>query len=347
MAIKKLASSSTGKSFYRCRFRLNGQNYSSNFSLRSDAQRWEASIRSDRNSRQAHSPEYGRTLSETIDTYTKSYLQLRPQTKLDRAYQLEWWKNCLGEMKLSDISRQHLQAAFEKLANRKSPSGKNISGATINRYRAALSHVFRTALKWDWIHENPLDRVDRQPEGNGRIKCLSLEEIKRLRMACRESRCTHLELIFLIAICTGMRKGEILGLTFESLDLTRGYIRLLRTKNGSARSIPISDVLHPYLILAKNTGPKNLLFPSPNNFKKPLCINTAYTSAVRRAGLTDYTFHDNRHTAASYMAKNGTSLLLLTEIFGWKTMEMAKRYAYLQPSAGIAAINDMNKEILG
>ena len=109
MAIKKLASSSTGKSFYRCRFRLNGQSYSSNFSLRSDAQRWEASIRSDRKSRQAHSPEYGRTLSEAIDSYTKSYLQLRPQTKLDRAYQLEWWNKCLGEMKLSDISRQHLQ----------------------------------------------------------------------------------------------------------------------------------------------------------------------------------------------------------------------------------------------
>ena len=216
----------------------------------------------------------------------------------------------------------------------------------MNRYRAALGHVLNRSVKWGWINENPMTKVDQFPEPNGRDRCLTSLEIRRLRDACKNSRCEHLETIFLIAVCTGMRKAEILNLTFYDVDLERRYIRVKKTKNGSPRSIPISNSLLPHL-QAIPTGKRNqLLFPSPNDSSRPVCIKTAYSNAVHNAGLRDYTFHDNRHTAASLLSRNGVSLLLLAEIFGWKSLEMAKRYAYLQPSTGVDAINHMNKEIL-
>lgn len=348
MTIKKLVSTSTGKPFYRVRLQVDGKRHSKNFERKTDAILWETSLRSNASkvSVPTQSPLGIQTVADAIVRYIETYLVHRPRTHLDRGYQLDWWKKEIGAIRLSDLDSTDIQQCFTKLGLRRSRSRKPISGATINRYRAALSHVLVKANRWRWIDENPLQQLDKYPEPKGRDKCLTLDEIDRLREACRSSKSIWLELIFLIAICTGMRKAEILGLTYSQLDIHRRYIRLTKTKNGEPRSIPISDALIKHLTKLEHGPNDQLLFPSPTNPLKPICIKGAYSRAVANAGITSYTFHDNRHTAASYMAKNGTSLLLLAEIFGWKSLEMAKRYAYLQPSAGVESINIMNAEIV-
>ena len=90
-----------------------------------------------------------------------------------------------------------------------------------------------------WIIENPCLRVTKFQESKGRDRIVSQEECIRLLEACHQSRNEHLILIVLLAITTGMRQGEILGLTWDCIDFDRQFITLKETKNGRSRNVAL------------------------------------------------------------------------------------------------------------
>ena len=145
-----------------------------------------------------------------------------------------------------------------------------------------------------------------------------------------------------------MRKSEMLNLKWGDVDMERCVIVLHETKNRERRAVPLVGRAY-YLVrdLRKSrSNESDLLFPSSDP-ERPVDIRTAWETAMARAGVKNFRFHDLRHSAASYLAMSGASLPEIAEVLGHKTYQMVKRYAHLseQHTAGVVA--SMNEKIFG
>lgn len=119
------------------------------------------------------------------------------------------------------------------------------------------------------------------------------------------SRNPYLYTIVILALSTGMRKGEILGLRRKDVDPSKKRIILHETKNGERRTIPLLGIafeLMTSLIMAGKSFDESLVFQKENNPNQSICIRTAWVNSVKKARVEDFTFHDLRHSAASYLS---------------------------------------------
>jgi len=198
--------------------------------------------------------------------------------------------------------------------------------ATVNRELTCLKSVFNWAIKNSKVTVNPVREVKMLKENNTRLRYLTKDEAQRLIENCPE----HIKPIVITALLTGMRRGEILGLKWEDVNLTQGIITLKNTKSGRTRHIPISSQLMKVISECRDTSDGVYVFC--NGDGKPYAtINSMFQNIVKRAGLDDFHFHDLRHTAASYMVMSGTDIVTVKEILGHATLEMTMRYAHLSP----------------
>jgi integrase len=215
------------------------------------------------------------------------------------------------------------------------------SSATVVRYMAALSHAFTIAVReWGWLDDSPMRKVSKPKEPRGRIRFLSDDERQRLLDACKASRNPYLHTVVVLALATGARKGELLSLRWPDVDLKRGTLTFHQTKNGERRAVPLTGqalaLMQQHAKVRRLTT--QLVFPNATG-TRPLGIRNAFAAAVQRAGIADFHFHDLRHSAASYLAMSGASLMEIAEILGHKTLAMVKRYAHLSEAhtAGVVA----------
>ena len=169
----------------------------------------------------------------------------------------------------------------------------------MNRLLATLKHMFTKAVEWEMVEEATLKRIGKAKfleENNRRLRYLSKEECQGLIKACD----SHLRPIVITALNTGMRKGEILNLTWDRVDLKHGFILLDQTKNGERREIPINGTLREALSeLSQGTKerPRRIdipyVFYDPSNGKAYKDVKRSFHSACRRAKITDFQFHDH------------------------------------------------------
>ena len=148
------------------------------------------------------------------------------------------------------------------------------------------------------------------------------------------SKMQEVGLIWLIAMATGMRSGEIVNRPVADVFLNKRYIYLPDTKNGTSRKIPLDDFALQLWSLALKIDRKN----SPKVFTvSDGSRDTLFRKARKEAGLehANLTFHDSRHEAASLMAKRIKNALTLCKIFGWK-----------DPKNALIYYNPTNDEIL-
>jgi len=201
------------------------------------------------------------------------------------------------------------------------------SGPTANRSRAMLSKLLSLAVDWGYISSNPVSRVKPYRENPPRIRYLTTEEAERLLTACDSA---WLRLIVTAALLTAARKGELLRLDWSEIDLGRGLVTFLRTKNGGNRTIPLHSTLRQALeSLADREG---AVFRGVNGLRLGRwTVRHAFDRAVKKAGLAPFRFHDCRHAAVSFIVQAGVSLAIVQAIGGWKTVSMVNRYAHLQP----------------
>jgi integrase len=223
-----------------------------------------------------------------------------------------------------------------------------IGPATTLRYLAAHSHVFTVAIKdWEWAEINPVAGVRKPREPRGRVRFLDDEERQRLLEACRSSRSADLY-AFVLALSTGMRRGEIAKLDRRDVDLDRQVITWRETKNGTFRGVPIRgpvfDVLKARAKILRLDSP--LVFPGKDP-RTPVDLTTPWQTARSRAGIKGFRFHDLRHSAASYLAMNGASMLELGSILGHKSTQMTKRYAHLSVDHLASVLERTNERVLG
>lgn len=333
-------------SSYRVQIRLKGARVSATFPTLAEARRWayttEGAIRS-----AAYFPPGAEAarhkLSDLIDRYGRDVLSTKsPSTRRNQAIHLAWWREQLGERPLSEVTPARLAECRDRLAQGRAP-------ATVNRYLAALGAAFRVAVaEWQWLEDNPLRKVRRPPEPSGRVRFLSDEERRRLLAAGQASSNRYLYAIVVLALSTGARKQEVLGLTWPDVDLPRARLLLQLTKNRERRSLPLAGrALEEIQQMAKvRRLDTPLLFPRADG-RRPIDIRHAWARALKEADVKDFRFHDLRHSAASYLAMTGASLAEIAEVLGHKTLAMVKRYAHLSEAHIAGVVARMNAAIFG
>jgi len=201
--------------------------------------------------------------------------------------------------------------------------------ATVNRKMAMLKHLVRKANDWKMVDDGTLRmvrKVKQLKEPPGRLRYLTAVEGQRLLAECKP----YLRPIVTLALNSGMRRGEILKLKWDDVDLRNRFLMARETKNGESRAVPINEAVREALEGTVRRLDSPYVFYNPKG--KPLKeIRHSFGSACRKAGIRDFRFHDLRQTAASIMAMGGVSLLTIGTILGHKTASMTKRYSHLSP----------------
>ena len=346
-----------GKTSYRVKVRLKGfPVQSTTFERLTDAKKWasstESAIKEGRHFKTSEAKRH--TLAELIDRYVKDVLSTKPKNAYNQAQQFDWWKAEIGSYALADVTPALIAQYRDKLAAGSTRQGAKRSPATVNRYLAALSVAFTYAVKeWEWVDDTPMRKVTKLKESRGRVRFLDDDERARLLPACKESSNPYLYPVVVLALSTGMRQGEIMGLTWDVVDLNRGRAILHETKNGERRAVAITGhALEQLKELSKvRRIDSSLLFPSkeitPQKPQKPIDLRAPWLAALKVAELADFHFHDLRHSAASYLAMNGASLAEIAEVLGHKTLQMVKRYAHLSEGHTARVVESMNSKIFG
>ncbi|HSS31326.1 MAG TPA: site-specific integrase [Nitrospiraceae bacterium] len=163
---------------------------------------------------------------------------------------------------------------------------------------------------------------------SGRLRYLSGPAgADRLLAACEDS----LKPIVLTALHTGMRKEELLSLTWDAVDMTHGFIRLKQTKNGTVRALPFNETLWS-LFNGLRTRQDVLWVFHDGEGRWYLDVRHAYERACKGAGLTDFHFHDLRHTFASWLIMRGVALATVSNLLGHTSPTMTLRHVHLSPN---------------
>lgn len=357
MAYIEKRTTKAGKTTYRVQIRLKGrQPETATFDRLTDAKRWatqtEAAIREGRYFHAAAGK--GKTLADAIERYSRDILPNLKDHK-HRAAQLDWWKDKIGATAIKDITpalitecRDELKANPYKIGN----TERQRTDATVNRYVAALSPVMAAAARdWGWITDNPCLKVRRGSESRGRTRFLTADERTRLLEACDQATDTpELKTIVLLAITTGGRRGELSGLRWRDVDLKRQRVTFTDTKNGETRAAPLAG---PALEAMKEWARVRPLDDSAYVFpgrtdktkNKPLDFQRPWKTALKRAKLEDFRFHDLRHTAASYLAMHGAGLREIADILGHKTLAMVQRYSHLTHDHKASVVERMTSAV--
>jgi integrase len=336
-----------GQASYRAQVRRKGAPpLSATFTKLSDARKWvqvtEAAIFEGRYFKTTEAKRH--TLADLIERYTHDILpDKRDSTLRDQERQLRWWCSRLGHYALADITPALIAEYRDKLTR------GNRANATVNRYLSILSHAFTIAARErQWCEDNPVRRVTKPKEPRGRVRYLSDEERERLLVACQTSRNPYLHTVVVLALATGARRGELLTLHWPDVDLKRGTLTFHETKNGERRAVPLTGQALTLMQQHAKVRRLNttLVFPDATG-RRPLKMRDAFENAVNRAGIADFRFHDLRHSAASYLAMNGASLLEIAEVLGHKTLSMVKRYAHLSEAHTRTVVERMNRAVFG
>lgn len=234
-----------------------------------------------------------------------------------------------NEMLLSKITPAHIEDY-----KRKRLYEDRVQPSTINRDLACLRHMFNIAKKLKgYDGENPVKDVDFFQERQYVMKILDREEIARLTSVAKD----YLKPIIIVALNTGMRRGELFNLRWNDVDFAEHYIFVKKTKSGFMRKIPMNDLVAEAL---KNIRRESeFVFCNPKIKDRLTCIQRPFKAACRKAGVPDLRFHDLRHTAATYMVIGGVDLATVSQILGHSDIKMTMKYAHPTPENKRNAVN--------
>lgn len=328
-----------GKTTYRVLVRRKGQPLQSmTFLTKTLAKKWAVKIEAEIDQGKAFktSPSKQKTVGDMIDRYIENVLPAKSaSSQTNQRQHLTWWKSQIGALRLSELTRALIIEQRDSLASRtftRYSKTKKYSSATVDRYLDALSSALTAAVKdWQWLDIHPMrgHRIKFNKD-NARTRYLTNDEQIALWKACQEVHNPIIHDIILLAITTGMRKAEVRNLQWGHVQLGKGWLYADMTKNGEKRHVPLgADALAMLQRrYAERDAENPWVFPSTKK-DQPFDFDTLFDKVVEKAGVLDFRFHDLRHTAASYLAMGGASLLELQKVLGHKSLDMVLRYAHL------------------
>lgn len=260
------------------------------------------------------------TLSEVVEPYLLEWTQSHKDLK-NQTWRAVWWVERLGNKRLKDITPGLIRTALASMGD--------VQPATYNRQRAVISAILTYAEKEELIPFNPCSKVRLRTVRNRRTRFLTDIERGRLLSACDRSNWPKLGLLVRLALATGARRSELLGLTWSDIDFKRGVANLSDTKNGEPRVLPIPSVILR-LLEQYWKDDQGYLFESERKPGKPMTeFRRHFEKALKDAGIDDFKFHDLRHSVASYLVMSGATLYETAQILGHKSVVTTQRYAHL------------------
>jgi integrase len=208
---------------------------------------------------------------------------------------------------------------------------KDVSPSTVNHDLRQIRAFFNRLKLWGYLEKNPCDGI-KEIRGIEQIPLyLTKENLKKL---LEHTKGTQLHDIILLAAMTGLRKGELLNMTWQDVDLGRGTLLIrssvsYRTKAGKIRTIPINACARRLLEDMEKTS--DLLFPGdrggPYNHD---FLTRRFKKAIRRCGLDPRLhFHSLRHTFASLLVQDGVPLYNVQRLLGHSSSRVTEIYAHL------------------
>lgn len=229
---------------------------------------------------------------------------------------LRWLDKFFADFFLDQITRDVVELVIDaKLLE--------ASASTVNRYLAMIRSILRMACDhWEWIQRVPRIRMLREPKR--RVRWLKPEEASNL---LRELP-PHLRAMAVFSLATGLRQRNVSYLRWDQVDLGRGmaWIYADQTKARTAIAVPLTD--HAIAIIRAQIGINPEWVFTYKGKPVDRTSTKAWKSALKRAGIENFRWHDLRHTWASWHAQNGTTMQQLMELGGWASMEMVLRYAH-------------------
>lgn len=214
------------------------------------------------------------------------------------------------------------------------------STASRDRYLALMKLVYRLAEYDGKIEKNPLRKVRQKKENNARDRYLNQHEPaetgvdwlkdctteeSRLRAVIAHDYPEHMA-EYVIALETGMRRSEQYGATWENVNFFTGKLFVPKSKHGEARHVKLNSRVKAALQMVKPTPARGRVhadIKSPRHW---------FEAAVKKAGVTNFTWHCLRHTFCSWLVMNGVDILTVSKLAGHKSIMMTMRYSHLAPS---------------
>jgi integrase len=306
-----------------------------------------------------------KTLGSFYDKRYKSWAEANIKTadEVNRLIQKDF--KFLRQRKLSDINPWVVSSWSRKSKE------SGLSNSTINRRVTVLKSILSKAVEWGVIEVSPLAGMKREAvDTHSIVRFLDADEERRLREALdarqqkqREERfrynqwlrergrpafprlegmfTDYLKPMVLLALNTGLRRGELFRLTWESVNLPKALMTVTgeSSKSGKTRHIPLnSEALRTLKGWRELTGGNGLVFPSPKTGKRLDNINKSWSALVKSAEITNFRFHDLRHHFASQLVMSGVDLNTVRELLGHRSIETTLRYAHLAPEHKAAAV---------
>jgi integrase len=284
----------------------------------------------------------GKKLPENFRARKVSFTELaKDALEYSRAHKRSFGDDEIRMAKLTDwLGDRPAESVTPQEIERWLSAKLNLKPATLNRYRALLSLVYRLGMQNGKVQINPARLVRQRSENNTRIRFLSTEEEQSLRKILQEKHRKHLPELDL-ALNSGMRLSEQYGLTWDCVDFDRRTLTIPLSKNGELRHVPLNDEAISALQAARkcsNGQPYVFLNRYGERLVSP---REWFDPAVKEASLKEFTWHCLRHTFASRLTMAGVGLRTVQELMGHKTIQMTVRYAHLAPKHQLAAVQQL------
>ena len=249
-----------------------------------------------------------------MNTFTdaiKEYYRFNKMGKNDFTYR-KYFEPLFADVDIKTITKEQIAAAR---------SGIQGAPGTVNRYlnyfRAILMYAYE---ELGWLDSKPI--IKRVKDSPKRLQYFTLDDIKKLHNALPP----HLKKPFVFSLLTGVRMSNCFNLKWDDIKQDQIAIDGTETKNGRSLCVPLNEKCRELLGSIKKTSPYVFTYAGR---KMNRASNTGWYTALDKAGLKGFRWHDIRHTWASHHVQNGTPLHTLQHLGGWSDFNIVNRYAHL------------------
>ena len=310
------------------------------FILKEDALRWarQQELAVDRGELTYKQPEALATFSTLLDRYEAFITPAKRSYRSEKAHLRQIRRHFAPSLLITSITSQDIAKFRDKRL-------MVVSGATVRKEMNIIGHLFKvSSQEWGYpVKISVFQSVKKPPNGRSRDRRLLDDEFDQITASLNRCRNRVVFSVFSFALATGMRRSEVLGLSWSHIDWETCTARLELTKNGDSRIVPLSPAAIKVLqeIVSEAGGavvPEGTIFPiSANAFR------LAWERAKEKAGIQGLRFHDLRHEAISRFFEIGLSVPEVSLISGHKDTRMLFRYTHLKPENLASKLRDIGR----